>query len=383
MSMKSLNKTYNILLVIFLSITLFGQSLSRKEIIIPDILGYKTLKGDFHIHTVFSDGLVWPSLRVEEAWYDGLDAIAITDHLEYRPHKEFVTGDFNSSFNIAKQSTKNFNLIVIQGAEITRSMPPGHFNALFIKDANQLIKENWKDVFEEVKKQDGIVVWNHPGWIAQQPDGIAKWYDEHTWIYNLGIMKGLEIVNETNYYPEVHQWCLDKNITMMGNTDAHLPTTFFYNKDKGEHRTITLLFVKEKSESGIREAIEEGRTAVWSEQSIYGKEEFLQAIFAGSVNLKVNNVHLKGKERVYLELQNRSDLNFDLELINTIPEVQFPNKIDLKARETVIFSFRATKDNIELNKEIEVLYKVKNMFISPLKCLIGRLPIKIQLEPVK
>lgn len=30
----------------------------RKEINIPDILGYKTLKCDFHIHTIFSDGVV-------------------------------------------------------------------------------------------------------------------------------------------------------------------------------------------------------------------------------------------------------------------------------------------------------------------------------------
>ncbi len=30
----------------------------------PNILGYKTLKCDFHQHTVFSDGDVWPSIRV-------------------------------------------------------------------------------------------------------------------------------------------------------------------------------------------------------------------------------------------------------------------------------------------------------------------------------
>ncbi len=55
--------------------------------IVPDMSEYKTLKCDFHMHTVFSDGLVWPTIRVDEAIDEGLVAIAITDHLEYLPHK--------------------------------------------------------------------------------------------------------------------------------------------------------------------------------------------------------------------------------------------------------------------------------------------------------
>lgn len=32
---------------------------------------------DLHTHSVFSDGQVWPSIRVEEGVRDGLDALAI------------------------------------------------------------------------------------------------------------------------------------------------------------------------------------------------------------------------------------------------------------------------------------------------------------------
>jgi hypothetical protein len=49
----------------------------RHELKVPDIEGYKTLKCDFHIHTVFSDGLVWPSVRVGEAYLEGLDALPL------------------------------------------------------------------------------------------------------------------------------------------------------------------------------------------------------------------------------------------------------------------------------------------------------------------
>ena len=45
---------------------------ARHEICLPQIDDYQLLKCDFHIHTIFSDGIVWPSLRVQEAWEEGL-----------------------------------------------------------------------------------------------------------------------------------------------------------------------------------------------------------------------------------------------------------------------------------------------------------------------
>jgi len=59
----------------------------RKTINVPDIPGYKTLKYDFHMHTIFSDGVVWRTVRVDEVWNEGLDVIAITDHIERNPGK--------------------------------------------------------------------------------------------------------------------------------------------------------------------------------------------------------------------------------------------------------------------------------------------------------
>ena len=56
----------------------------RTEIILPKVNGFNCYKGDFHIHTSYSDGRVTPAGRVVEAWIDGLDIIAITDHYEVR-----------------------------------------------------------------------------------------------------------------------------------------------------------------------------------------------------------------------------------------------------------------------------------------------------------
>ncbi|NLK53489.1 MAG: PHP domain-containing protein, partial [Bacteroidales bacterium] len=66
-----------------------------ENIVIPDVNGYQVLKCDFHTHTVFSDGQVWPSIRAQEAWEEGLDAIALTEHIEYHPYKDDVKVDHN------------------------------------------------------------------------------------------------------------------------------------------------------------------------------------------------------------------------------------------------------------------------------------------------
>ena len=84
----------------------FGQT-KDKDINIPDLDNYKTLKCDFHIHTVFSDGLVWPTVRVDEAYSEGLDAISLTEHIEYRPHKDDIKADHNRSYEIIKQYAKD------------------------------------------------------------------------------------------------------------------------------------------------------------------------------------------------------------------------------------------------------------------------------------
>ena len=56
----------------------------RREIVIPQVNGYTVYKADLHTHTIYSDGSVTPEYRVREAWMDGLDVMACTEHLEYR-----------------------------------------------------------------------------------------------------------------------------------------------------------------------------------------------------------------------------------------------------------------------------------------------------------
>ena len=118
---------------------LYGQNQKKYErkLFFPDIDNYKTLLTDFHEHTVFSDGLVWPTIRIDEALKDGIDVISLTDHLEFQPFaKDIPNPDRNRAYLVANDFAERINksvnkkLIIITGQEITRSMPPGHINAI-------------------------------------------------------------------------------------------------------------------------------------------------------------------------------------------------------------------------------------------------------------
>lgn len=296
--------------VLFLSLSLtsfalFGQV--RNEIQIPDLNGYKTLKCDFHTHTVFSDGTVWPTVRIDEAYREGLDAISLTEHIEYRPHKEDIKAAHDRSYDIAEKAAKAKNIILIKGSEITRGMPPGHFNAIFLSDADLLDTEEYMDAFKAAKQQNAFIFWNHPGWDAQQPD-TTLWWDTHTQLLENGYMQGIEVVNG-KYFPEAHQWCLDKKLTMIGNSDVHQPIQSNVDFSKGEHRGMTLVFAKERSEEGIREALINRRTVVYHKNMLIGESQYLNELFENSLHIIDTK---KSAKSIQISFENKSDLTFIL-----------------------------------------------------------------------
>ena len=157
----------------------FRRPQQRVNLQLPDIPGYKTLKCDFHMHTIFSDGLVWPGIRVQEAWQEGLDAICITDHIEYQPHAMEVPTNPNRSNELAQAAAEQANILLIKGSEITRGTPPGHFNAMFLQDSAPLVSdlnpEANKAAIDAAAAQNAFVFWNHPGWKESKIEGSYAW----------------------------------------------------------------------------------------------------------------------------------------------------------------------------------------------------------------
>ncbi len=353
-------------LAVFIFVQLFSQSNIRREINIPNIEGYVTLKCDFHIHTVFSDGMVWPTVRVKEAWKEGLDVIAYTDHLEYQPHKKDISTDHNRATDIGLELAEQYNIIVIRGTEITRKKPMGHINAIFTLDNNPIFVADSMESINIAKKQNAFITWNHPS------EKYGKWSEIQDILYKNSMFQGIEVANHNTYYPDAHQWCIDKNLTMMGTSDVHEPIDFDYNFAKGERRTMTLVFATQRTSDAVKQALIDRNTVVFWKNKLLGNEKFLKPIFNQSVSLQKKSFTFKKgfKNKGLLLIKNNSDLSYTIKLTNTNPEMKIDAKsIVLEANSVTSVSFDYKSDltqtkNIVIPAEIENLYVLPN---TPLK----------------
>ncbi len=278
--------TWMLLLTISVNSDAIGQDRDRK-IAFPDVPGYVSLKCDLHIHTVFSDGSVWPDIRIQEAVKDDLDAISLTEHLEYQPHLDDIPHpDRNRSYLLAQEYAKPYDLMIIHGAEITKDMPPGHANALFINDANLLNHEDPLTAYRAAKKQGAFVFWNHPNWIQQQEDAKPIISSLHQQLMDEDLLHGIEVVNDITYSEHNFELAMKHGLTALGTSDIHGLIDWQFGLVDGGHRPITIVFAKERSIESIREALFAGRTVSWFNDILIGKEEYIRPLATSSLTLR-------------------------------------------------------------------------------------------------
>jgi len=340
-----------LLALAFLSLQLSGQENTR-AIEFPDLPDYQTLACDFHMHTVLSDGHVWPSIRVQEALKDGLDAISITDHIEYQPHqKDIPHTDRNRSYELALKAARGSDLIIIHGAEITRSMPPGHLNALFVQDVNQLMDPDVMVVLREAKEQGAFVFWNHPHWTAQQKDGVAGLKDMHLEMLQEGLFQGIEIYNEYIYSDEALEIALENKLTLLGTSDIHGLIDWAYPPSENLHRPVTLVFAREKSAESIKEALQERRTAVWFDNSLVGAARFLIPLVEHALEVSRKEKNLVQS----ISVHNHSDADYVLENRSAYRMHNQPKVFILKAHQSTELQVKTLEELDSFELEFRVL----------------------------
>lgn len=343
---------------------------ARLPLYLPEIEGYTLLKCDFHMHTIFSDGSVWPTTRVEEAFREGLDAISITEHFEFRNinRKDVNTDNLMREYEIAGKKANELGIILIPGLEITREVPTGHLNMLFINDPSPLVqfvnKDNPRDPsnIEEIltagKKLGAFIFWNHPAY--QAPNG-AEWTPIQQSLYEKGLIMGIEIINSSMYVPVVHQWADEKGLTKMANSDQH---GSFRIRD-GYHRAMTIVFAKNRSVEAIKEALIKKQTVGYAYNHLYGEQKLLNPVFQKSLIVK----RLSSSEKdIIVEIRNTSGIPYELEFEEDL--LLSPDKINNKgitlyANETV--AIKMNKKNKMEPSEIHVA--VRNLHVEAEKHL--------------
>ena len=321
---------------------------------------------DLHIHTVFSDGAVWPSIRVEEARREGLDLIAMTEHLEYQPHADDIPHpDRNRSYHIASGALKyDEKLQVINGSEITREMAPGHINAVFIKDANALLHSDSLTGIQAANKQGAFVFWNHPNWDSHRKDGIARLDPFHEYLIKNKLLHGLEVVNETTYSDEALQIALENNLTILGTSDIHGLTDWAHEISEGGHRPMTFVRVKDKTPEALKKALFEGKTVVWYNELLIGKKVHLQQLIRENLSFGPI-VYPDDKTIARIKVINHAATALHLEYLGEFSFHKHATVFSIPAQSSILLELKT----LNKKEEIKLPFKVLNGVIGPKKYL--------------
>ena len=321
------------------------------------------ISSDLHIHTVFSDGAVWPTIRVDEAIRDSIDLISLTEHLEYQSHlSDIPHTNRNRSFQIAGGYVQNRPLAVVHGTEITKPMPPGHFNAIFIQDANKFFDKNKEPLefikgIKEANDQEAFVFWNHPMWEANRSDGIVKLDPIHQEIIDKKLLHGIEVVNFDTFSEEAMKIALDNNLTMMGTSDVHILIAWDFNIEKESfHRPITFIMSKNRTMNSIRDALFNGDTFIWYRDLIIGKSNNLKQVIDNNLEVISKGYSYRDRkvEILQIELKNKSVAPINL---NYTGEYTFHNdykfiNLEPKSSKTIYVKTKKIKQKVDLEFEI-------------------------------
>ncbi len=259
---------------------------------------YEVLRGDFHMHTPHSDGVLSPADRVLEAWQYGYDVIAITDH-----------GSF-AAYDEALATAKALDILLIRGME-TGLSGKEHLVALdFAASYQPRNPHQWaeargqsqvfyQDEWRSLAAAGGYVLYAHPHVGLREP---------MLWGIGQGLLQGIEVKNDvvgsdwntveslgTYWYPFALDWAVEHHLTIFADSDVHGA------RDQTEQAT-TLVLVKERSREGVMEALRVGRTLASFNHMLCAHQWVLELLMANLVDLSLKETP-DGK--TFLCLQNR------------------------------------------------------------------------------
>ena len=323
-----------------------------RRIDIPDIDGYTTLKVDLHMHTVFSDGDVSPRQRVQEAFIEGLDAIAITDH---QPAFGKPEGwDYDQAYPLALNEAAARDILLIKGMEVSHNQTDiGHLNILFIKDCNAYkipMTFGQKETHEALVQAQAEGAWvtgNHPGWPDENSELSQFWIDE----IEAGRIQGMEVFNSYEFYPLAIDHIRRYGLAFIGASDQHRAMNFDYDLGR-VMRPMTFVFAEERSIEAIHEALKARRSVAYANNMLAGDPKWLLKLFKSS--LKIEKIEDRGTN-VRVRIFNQSDIDYFLDCGRPSKQIYIPAHR----------YFDEERPKVDMALE----YSVTNMFISSTECL--------------
>jgi 3',5'-nucleoside bisphosphate phosphatase len=357
-----------------------GEAQERRDrLVVPGPTGFEVLTADLHLHSVFSDGEVWPTVHVREAWRDGLDVVSLTEHREYRPHARDLTGGTLRAYELAKPLAEQLGILLVPGVEITRPVPgqaspwpvgSAHFNALFISDEEPLGIPDLATALGHARSQGGFVSWNHPQFMGR----AAEWYPHVGQLFDQRLFAGIEVVNGDEYSPEAFTWALQRRLTILACSDAHLPMPAHLRSSR---RPVTLLFARGRDLGAVREALVERRTAAWLDDDVWGEEQWLRAIWDGAVQVSVaaGPPQWRVGADFAIALENSSAIDFDVE-VESAPAWLRVSQVRLPRSATALLRGRVLETAPAGLQQVALGVRVRNLHVRPDAQLRGTLSLR-------
>ena len=298
------------------------KAFNPRKIDLPQVNGFNAYTADLHMHTIYSDAEVSPEMRVMEAYMEGVDILAITDHHPH-PRRDRGSNDMNIAYDCAAKAAKNLDIKIIRGFEITGSEPVGHINVLFTGDLNKYIldgrfgPEECDRILEIARSEDAFITTNHPGWPDQNSD-LSDYIIGHI---QDGTIGAIEVFNSKEFYPLAIDHALRYKLAMFACTDSHYPTYMYFDQ-QNNHRDMTIIFAKDKSDEAIKEALRARRTLAWANNMVCGEEALLTEFLKASIQ-PVFVRELEGG-KVHFRLFNSSSVPFYLSTEDNTENIYLP-----------------------------------------------------------
>jgi hypothetical protein len=241
-----------------------------------DLYGRRPYKGDMHAHSTASDGRESPGIVMANYRKAGFDFAGLTDHR-----------DFGASLAaVAAYNDASVDMCMCKGEEI--HLPGNHVHIVnFCGEGSvqsyaesdlerfnaevQAIAENepapagvnlfeyaaclW--IFRRIKSSGGLAILPHPHWksnVYHDPDDMTDALfasGEFDAFELLGGIDPCDINTQTAYYHEAR--AKGRNVVVVGSSDSHGTINRKYF-----NWYTTVLFAKELSADGIREAVRSG-----------------------------------------------------------------------------------------------------------------------------
>ncbi len=329
----------------------------------PKVGAYEVLSGDFHIHTMHSDGKPTPAERVQEAWEYGYDVIAITDHGNYK------------SYNEAKPLADALGMTLIRGLE-SGMAGKEHLLLLNVPDNYQPLKSHswdlergegkvyYQDELNKLKKMGAVVVYAHPhvGFNEVPNWGVENGIIVGLEVKNLSVGSGWNSINThgTWCYPNGFKWALEKGIGVFANSDVHATRN---NTGGYKSRTVTLLLAKNKSPKAVVDAIKNRRTIAWFDGMLWANESLMTTFMNDVVKAKQS---VLDDGTAIVALQNLTPVTYKL---TVMPSATGVEPLTLGAYESLLIKRTSAQQSIRI--------KWNNIYITPDENLINTYDLEI------